>query len=401
LSQGILGATATREGKVFKSGGYECEVCASAAELFEGLRVPPPATRVYPFLRRDWLVALEESGAAAEENGWQPSHLRVRRAGEVLALIPAYVKTHSMGEFVFDHAIAEFAETRLRLRYYPKLFVGVPFTPATGPRLLTLSEGYPSEVWDFLTVALPELCRRLQLSSVHWLFGPPDEMSGLARGGFGTRVGVQYQFQNRNFHDFDEYLSEFRAKKRAQIRRERRETEGYVFEILTGSELGRVDPGLLFRLYLTTVDKYVWGRRYLNVNFFERVLQTMPESLHVVLARRPGTLGSSGVIAGTFNLLGEQALYGRYWGAFTEVPFLHFETCLYRGIEETITRGLLRFEPGAGGEHKETRGFAPVFTQSSHYFVDPRLHAASLEFFEREHRSLAARFGVPMAEEEG
>jgi uncharacterized protein len=371
-------------------GDFDAEVVRSASELFASAETPL-ACAVYPFLRPEWLIALEESGAACPETGWHPFHLVLRKAGNLEARVPGYIKTHSLGEFVFDHAIAEFAERRLGIQYYPKLILGVPFTPATGPRLLTSSGQTQAPWFDALGALLPEICRQLRLSSVHWLFGSEEEADALAARGFLKRFGLQYQFKNPGYQNFDDYLARFRAKRRAQVRRERREVGDYRLQVYTGEGAAGLDPELLFRLYLTTVDKHVWGRRYLNVDFFQRVLRTMPDALHVVLARGPGASTPDAVVAGTFNLLGKEALYGRYWGAFREVPFLHFETCLYRAVEETISRGLSRFEPGAGGEHKEARGFEPTRTQSAHYFADSRLASVAGDFFERERQSIEAR----------
>jgi len=379
--------------KNFEVLGFRVEMALGAAELFQRAKAGFPATREYPFLRPAWLSALEETGAACDETGWSARHFLFFKDEELVAFVPGYIKTHSMGEFVFDHAIAEFAERRLGVRYYPKLVLGIPFTPTTGPRLVMKDSA--SELWTHLleafAVLAPRLVSELGVSSIHWLFGTEEEMDVLSRTSFQVRLGLQFQFRNRGYQSFEGYLASFRAKRRAQVRRERRVLGDVSFEILVGEELSRVSPQLLYHLYLTTVDKHVWGRRYLNQNFFERVTQTMPDAIHVVLARTSGTQGDDGVLGGAFNLLGQHALYGRYWGAFAEVPFLHFETCLYRGIEETIVRGLDRFEPGAGGEHKESRGFEPTLTRSAHYFADRRLAEAVGEFFDRERVAILAR----------
>lgn len=356
-----------------------------------------PASQIFPFLRTEWLTALERSGAAEPSTGWAPRHLVFHRAGAVFAVLPAYLKAHSMGEFVFDQSIAEFAETRLGVSYYPKLVVAVPFTPATGPRVLLADSGSEPALWEVietLTTMLPSLLDSLGASSAHILFAPADEVTIFEQAGWAVRAGLQFQFKNRSFHGFEDFLSTFRAKRRAAIRRERREIaarDDLIFEVRSGAALRAVSPRLLHALYLTTVDKYAWGRRYLNERFFESVLRLMPEQLHVVLARRPRTSGDDGVVAGAFNLLGAEALYGRYWGCFEEEPFLHFETCLYRGIEETIERGLARFEPGAGGEHKEGRGFEATMTHSVHWFRDAALDRPVREFFVREKVAVCER----------
>lgn len=375
---------------------FSVEHRPSVLPLYEELELHPIEQK-YPFLRRHWLDALEQSGIVSSENGWKPHHLVVLRSQKPIAFLPGYIKTHSMGEFVFDHAIAEFSEQRLRSPYYPKLIIAVPFTPATGPRILCDGRVDALEkkaVVEHLTDYAPRLVQELGVSSIHFLFPQADEVELLRDAGWAIRSGVQFQFHNPSLSSFDDFLGTFSAKRRAQIRRERRcmaERRDIEFEILTGPALTQVSPDLLYQLYLTTVDKYVWGRRYLNASFFRRIVETMPDALHVVLARQTGTIGDDGVIALAFNLLGTDALYGRYWGTHAEVPFLHFETCLYRGVEQTIQRRLSRFEPGAGGEHKHGRGFTPTLTQSAHFFADGRLDGPVRDYFERESEALKAQ----------
>ncbi len=356
------------------------------------------ASRRYPFLRREWLLALERSGVASGDAGWHPRHLVVLEGGHPIAFAPAYLKTHSMGEFVFDHALAEFSETRLRQPYYPKLVVAVPFTPASGPRFLVvdgLSNEKKAEVLALFGEGIPHFCREVGASSAHVLFPTREETSSLERYGFSTRTGVQFQFHRGSVGEFEEYLGSFSAKRRAAIRRERREARSIPSSILSGAALRdavRSEPEFVdrvYRLYLTTVDKFAWGRRYLNREFFDEVLASMPEALHLVLAHRGDPRNP---IAMAFNLLGEDRLYGRYWGAFEEIPFLHFETCLYRGVEEAIERRLERFEPGAGGEHKESRGFSPTETLSSSWFAHPSLGRATRDYFGREREAILSAY---------
>ncbi len=375
-----------------KSSSYELGLVESVAaigqEVFAGLEGPER----FPFLRYEWLDAFERSGCLGAERGWVPRHVVVRRGKEIVAVAPAYIKLNSMGEFVFDHQIAEFAESRLGVRYYPKLILAVPFTPATGPRVLFASGADQRDreaVFERLTGALPDLCKKAGISSAHVLFPDAPQAAELAARGWALREGIQFQFKNEGCTSFDDYLATFRAKQRAIIRRERRELTRTGLEIveLTGAALAALEPRLAYELYLTTVDKFVWGRRYLTPAFFERVLVTMPDAIHVVLARA----GDGEPLAGAFNLLGAEALYGRYWGAFREVKYLHFEVCLYRGVEATIARGLSRFEPGAGGEHKESRGFSATVTRSVHYYADARLDQAVRDFYSRERESVEAR----------
>lgn len=343
----------------------------------------------FPFLRYEWLSAFEKGGCLGAERGWLPRHLVVKRGRELVAFAPAYIKLNSFGEFVFDHTIAEYAESRLGVHYYPKLVLGVPFTPATGPRVLFVRGAREEDRWasfDLFSQGIAEICENFELSSAHALFPDVGSSALFGEAGWLERSGVQFQFHNEGYPSFEEFLGSFRAKRRAAIRRERRivEASGLTVRQRTGEELSRVDPRLVHELYLTTVDKYVWGRRYLTRSFFELVLSTMPEVLHLVTAEDK----SGEVVAGAFNLLGEEALYGRYWGAFREEHSLHFELCLYRGIEETLRLGLARFEPGAGGEHKESRGFRPTLTRSFHYFRDPRLAQVVSDFYERERSAL-------------
>lgn len=346
----------------------------------------------YPFLRYEFLSAFEDTDCLGAQSGWVPRHLVVRRGSELIAFAPAYLKANSFGEFVFDHSIADYAESRLGLRYYPKWIIAVPFTPATGPRVLWTkgtSEADREETFDLLTGALPEMCARLGLSSVHVLFPDEAQVESFRSRDWSERLGLQFQFANAGYRDFDAFLGSFRAKRRHAIRRERRSVieSGTRVDVWTGEDLKKLDPRLAFELYLTTVDKYVWGRRYLTQGFFEKILTTMPDALHFVLASAP----SGAPLAGAFNLLGSKALYGRYWGTFGDVPYLHFEVCLYRGVEETIRRKLERFEPGAGGEHKESRGFLPTITRSVHHFADARLDALVRDFYRREAEAIVAR----------
>lgn len=364
---------------------YELSLAESVSELGKELWSELSGPETYPFVGYEWLLALEESGSLGPERGWIPRHVVLRRGKEVVAVAPAYIKLHSFGEFVFDQGWAEFSEMRLGERYYPKMVLAIPFTPATGPRIL-LRQGTDradrEAIYDLLTGALPEVAEKLGLSSVHILF--PDEPSAneLTERNWALRLGLQYQFKNEGYDGFDDYLGSFKSKRRATIRRECREiaARNIQIQVLQGSGISARESRLAHELYLTTVDKHVWGRRYLTHGFFERVMARMPEHLHFVLARDP----SGEVLGGAFNLLGGDALYGRYWGAFHEVPFLHFNVCLYEGVRECIARGLKRFEPGAGGGHKEGRGFVPTITRSVHYLRHSELDSAVRDFCRRE-----------------
>ncbi|MBK8997228.1 MAG: N-acetyltransferase [Myxococcales bacterium] len=341
------------------------------------------ASSAPPFLSFTWLDALETTGCVRPERGWLPMHLTLEEDGRVLAAAPAYVKGNSEGEFVFDYAWASHAEGRLGLDYYPKLVVAVPFTPATGPRLLSAPGADPARVARAFAEGLAALAERIGASGAHVLFPSADEADRLEAAGMARRAGIQFHWENAGFASFDDFLQSFDAKKRHQLRRERREVaeSGLCIESMLGSALSSARIDSVYELYLTTVDKFVWGRRYLTREFFHEVCAKMGEQIHLVFARE----ASGGEpIAGAFNLLGRDALYGRYWGAREERRFLHFEVCYYRGIQDCIERGLARFEPGAGGEHKAARGFLPTVTHSTHLLLDRRLDLAVRDFLQRE-----------------
>jgi predicted N-acyltransferase len=336
-----------------------------------------------PFLSFAWLDALEVTGCVGPDRGWLPLHLTLEEAGQVIAAAPCYVKGNSEGEFVFDHAWASHAEGRLGIDYYPKLAVAVPFTPATGSRLLSTSGADPERVAHAFAEGLAALAARIGASGAHVLFPTAAQADALEHAGMARRAGVQFHWENAGYACFDDFLGRFDAKKRHQLRRERREVAGSGLEVRSclGSELCAAEIDAVYELYLTTVDKFVWGRRYLTREFFHEICRRLGERIHLVLAAEPG---AARPIAGAFNLLGPDALYGRYWGAHEERRFLHFELCYYRGIDECIARGLARFEPGAGGEHKAARGFLPSLTHSTHLLLDRRLDLAVRDYVVRE-----------------
>jgi predicted N-acyltransferase len=334
-----------------------------------------------PFLSFEWLDALERTGCVGEEKGWIPQHVSLHENGECIAAAPAYVKTNSEGEFVFDYSWARHSESVLRAPYYPKLVLAVPFTPATGPRILVRADQDRSRVVSAFARAIPQLCAALPVSGAHVLFPSEAESEELSSAGMAERRGVQFHWTNPGYRDFDDFLSRMNSKKRNQLKRERREMRdrGVELRALSGRELTPELVDFVFDFYLSTVEKFAWGRQYLSRELFEEVAKTMPDELHVVVAERAGKR-----LGGAFNFLGKDALYGRYWGATHEVPFLHFNVCFYFGIEECIRRGLGRFEPGAGGEHKVARGFEPTVTFSSHFLRHGALDRAVREFLVRE-----------------
>jgi uncharacterized protein len=338
---------------------------------------------VVPFMSWTFLDALEATGCVRPEVGWLPQHLSLHRDGELVAVAPAYVKGHSDGEFVFDHSWARFCQEHLRVDYFPKLIVASPFTPATGPRLLHAASFPAEEAYGAFATGLERLTRGNQLSSSHVLFLTDGEATQLARHGFARRYGVQFHWRNAGYVTFDDFLARFTSKRRHQIRRERREISesGIELETRSGDELGADDIDHVYEFYTSTVDKHFYGRRYLNREFFHEICARMPRQILVVLARERG---AARPLAAAFNLVSEHALFGRDWGARAERPFLHFNVCYYAGIDACIARGLERFEPGAGGEHKHARGFESTLTHSVHYLSDPRLRGPVERFLEQE-----------------
>ena len=339
-----------------------------------------------PFVEWDWLASLEESGCVTAKTGWAPHHLLVREQEQLIAAVPMYLKSHSQGEFVFDHSWAEAAQ-RAGLDYYPKLLVGVPFTPATGARLLTHPDRPRAPLLTLLADALRDLCVGNQLSSVHVNFCEPDAVAALGGAGFLHRQGVQYHWRSRGYSTFDDYLNELRSKRRNQVRRERREVAAAGVEIVIHEGAAIPDElfGPMFRIYLSTIDKMSWGRQYLNQRFFELLRERFKRHLCFVVARRHGDL-----IAGTVNVQSASTFYGRYWGTHLEVRHLHFEVCYYAAIEHCIARGLTRFEPGAGGEFKYWRGFEPTTTHSMHFIPHKGFARAVGDFLERERAYVGA-----------
>jgi predicted N-acyltransferase len=331
---------------------------------------------------------LEDTGCIDASRGWLAMHIAAYREGELVAVAPAYVKGNSEGEFVFDHSFARYAQGNLRIDYYPKLIVAVPFTPATGPRVLIKPGLDEPAILRGYAAALPQIAERIGVSGCHVLFPDQAQAESFEAAGYLPRHGVQYHWRNAGYQTMADFLARFSSKRRNQIRREMREMSDRAIDlsVLTGDRLRPELVDFIFAFYRSTVEKFFYGKQYLNRAFFEQVCQTMPEHLHVVVA---SDAGSKKPIAGAFNLLGKQALYGRYWGALEERPFMHFNVCFYRGIQECIERGLSLFEPGAGGEHKLARGFEPSRTFSAHSFQDRRLTAAVAEFLGRERSAIA------------
>jgi predicted N-acyltransferase len=340
-------------------------------------------------MRWAFLDALEATGCVRPEVGWLPQHLSMHKDGELVAVAPAYIKGNSEGEFVFDHSWARFCEENLGIDYFPKLIVAVPFTPATGPRLLHAASFPAEEAYRALAAGLERLTEGNGLSGSHVLFLTDGAANHLERAGFLRRHGVQFHWRNAGYTSFDDFLGRFSSKRRHQIRRERRELKegGIELSVLSGSELGVENIDHMYEFYTSTVDKHFYGRRYLNREFFHEICVRMPDQILVVMAREKGARKP---IAGAFNLVNGQAMYGRYWGATEERPFLHFNVCYYAGIEACIERGLECFEPGAGGEHKHARGFESTLTHSVHHLRDPRLRGPVARYLKQESEAIGS-----------
>jgi predicted N-acyltransferase len=335
----------------------------------------PPGAAYDPFLSWDFLQALEESGCAKAETGWAPFHLLLRDgAGALLGAAPAYLKSHSYGEYVFDHNWAHAFE-RAGGEYYPKLLCAVPFTPVTGRRLLSAAP----EAAAMLADALAEVARRSGLSSAHVNFISEENAASLQRAGFLRRTDRQFHFFNRNYRDYQDFLDALSSRHRKALRKERaRAQEGLEIVTLTGSDLTEAHWDAFYAFYMDTGARK-WGSPYLNRAFFALLHERMADRVVLYMARREGRW-----IAGALNLLGSEALYGRYWGRVEDHPFLHFELCYHRAMEETITRGLARAEAGAQGEHKLARGYEPVETQSWHWIADAGFREAVRRFLGAE-----------------
>ena len=337
-----------------------------------------------PFMEHRFLSALEQAGTLGVEAGWIPRiPVLEDETGKVVAAAPCYVKLHSQGEFVFDFAWANFAQ-QSGLPYYPKLLVGVPFTPVTGRRLLTTPDLPRAELLRVMASVLVQLCESFELSSAHVNFACEDEIEALQAEGFIPRVGIQYHWYRHGEAGFDDYLARFKSKRRNQLKRERRamEQSGLTLQVHRGAQLDERDVQTAFRIYKSTVDKFHWGRQYLNLKVFELWAQHMGDRMELVAAHKPdGT-----IVAGAVNFAKGRRLFGRYWGCFEEIKHLHFNVCYYQGIEEAFERGLDVFEPGAGGEHKLVRGFEPTLTRSAHLLMDPRLHGAIAQHLEHERK---------------
>ncbi len=337
------------------------------------------------FVSHGFLSALEDSASATAKTGWLPRHLVLEdAAGLVVAAAPLYIKSHSMGEYVFDQGWAQ-AYENAGGRYYPKLLSAVPFTPVPGQRLLARDE----ESRRRLAAAMIEIARRHELSSVHVNFTTEPEVRRLAEFGFLIRTGFQFHWRNRGYRSFDDFLNDLTARKRKMIRHERTDALKHLtVRIARGGEISEADWDAFFDFYQETGSRK-WGSPYLTREFFSRLSATMPDKIVLIFAERGGR-----PIAGALNVLGADALYGRYWGAIEHRPFLHFELCYYQAIEFAIAQKLARVEAGAQGEHKVPRGYLPTPTYSAHYLRDFGFRDAVARFLQEETRAVAAEMAM-------
>ena len=339
-----------------------------------------------PFLRHGFLRALEDSGSIGgtgrRRSGWAPHYVLAERAGRLVGAVPAFVKDHSYGEYIFDWGWASAAE-RAGIRYYPKLVIAAPATPATGRRIL-LAPGAGPEVTAALLAAVRALADDAKCSSIHWLFCTAEEQALLARGGFFPRTTLQFHWHNRDYQSFDEFLAQLKSRKRKQLRKERERARAAIERLswISGRELAREQLDDLDRFYRTTTANH-YGRDYLRPGFFHRLAETLPDEMQMV-----EVIAGGNRIAGALFLQTDNGLYGRYWGASRHVDLLHFETAYYAGIERAIECRIPLFEAGAQGEHKLLRGFEPSRTYSAHWIRHPGLAAAIEDYTQREAAAL-------------
>ncbi|HTT98868.1 MAG TPA: GNAT family N-acetyltransferase [Rhizomicrobium sp.] len=337
-----------------------------------------------PFTRYEFFDAVEGSGSATAKTGWRPLHLVVERDGRIEGILPLYLKNHSQGEYVFDHAWADALE-RAGGDYYPKLQASVPFTPATGRRMLIA----PGVDDDAMRAALlstgANAVKELHASSLHITFLTEDEWRAAGAAGYLLRTDQQFHWENRGYTSFDQFLAELNSSKRKNLRKERDavHAERIEFDWLTGSDLTEAVWDQFFEFYMDTGGRK-WGHPYLTREFFSRVSASMADQILLVMAKR-----NSHYIAGALNFFGDGILFGRNWGCTEFVPFLHFETCYYQAIDFAIARGLRKVEAGAQGEHKLMRGYMPATTYSAHYIAHPGLRRAVDDYLKHEREAIA------------
>jgi len=355
------------------------KLITSAAEIgaarWNALANPERLAEPHPFTSYEFFAALEQSGSATRDTGWQPAHLL---SGD--ALMPMYLKSHSYGEYVFDHGWAEALE-RAGGDYYPKLQACVPFTPVTGRRILAGSDGAQGTLLKTAAAAV----RQIGASSLHITFLAQDEWKAAGDAGYLLRTGQQFHWENPGYTSFDQFLGELSSAKRKNLRKERASVRdaGVTFDWLTGSDITEAHWDQFFDFYMDTGSRK-WGTPYLTRSFFSLLGQTLSHQTLLIMAKKDGKY-----VAGALNLFGDGVLFGRNWGANDYIPFLHFETCYYQAIDFAIARGLKRVEAGAQGEHKLLRGYLPVQTYSAHTIAHKGLARAVDDFLEAERAAVA------------
>ena len=342
------------------------------------------STPYNPFVSHAFLSSLEESGCAIAETGWLGQHLLLEGDdGAILGALPVYLKNHSQGEYVFDHGWADAFE-RAGGSYYPKLQAAIPFTPATGPRLLHRSDQPVVATQAALAEGLKELCKRHGVSSAHVTFVPEEEMPVFEASGYLHRTDQQFHFINAGYGSHEDFLETLASRKRKALKKERRAALEHGIEIdwLTGKDLTEAIWDQFFTFYMDTGSRK-WGRPYLNREFYHLIGERMADDIVLIMARRNGRY-----IAGAINFIGGDTLYGRHWGCIEDHPFLHFEVCYHQAIDFAIAKGLARVEAGAQGEHKLARGYLPATVHSAHYITHPGLRRAVADYLERERRDV-------------
>ena len=337
-----------------------------------------------PFARHEFLIAMERHDAVGKTFGWYPQYLLARDNGKLVGAVPMYLKDNSYGELVFDWAWAD-AYQRSGLNYYPKLVVAIPYTPATGQRLLVHPAFDYQTVAPAMITAATEHARNIKVSSLHWLFtNEQDTALFVNQHDYMLRLGCQFHWHNQGYQSFEDYLRHFSSSKRKKIRQERRRVkdQGISLEVLHGDEASEEQWQIYHRFYTSTFDRK-YGYATFSLGFFQEIAHTMPRNIVLVLAKHQDEY-----VAGAFNVRGTDTLYGRHWGCSQEFHSLHFEACYYQGLEYCINNGMQRFEPGAQGEHKIARGFLPAKTWSAHWIADERFKTPIEQFVNHESKGM-------------
>ena len=370
-------------GSISQISAEDWDACANPAIGLAG-SITNAAGSYNPFVSHAFFAALEASNSACARTGWGPRHLIARRDGAIAGIVPCYLKSHSQGEYVFDRGWAE-AYERAGGHYYPKLQASVPFTPATGPRLLIRAGEDAARIGPALAGGLVGLCDAMQASSVHVTFAPEREWALLAENGFLQRTDQQFHWRNDGYSTFEDFLGTLASRYRKVIRRERRDAlaNGITIHALTGSDLTEEVWDAFFEFYMETGSRK-WGRPYLTRSFYSLIGESMSKDVVLIMARR-----NDRWIAGAINFLGSDTLFGRHWGAIEHHPFLHFEVCYYQAIDYAIRHGLKTVEAGAQGEHKIARGYLPQTTYSAHYIADAGFRQAVRDYLKRERQYVA------------